>query len=84
MEVFLLCMLCISVIAAFCGVFSRRHANVTEIYIPFDADSIDTARERLQDKNLRGCKIIICRTAADEEDILRSITEAYGKVYRKG
>jgi hypothetical protein len=33
---------------------------------------------------MRGSKIIICRTDADVEEILKEITQQYGKIYKKG
>ena len=84
MEILTAFLVCIGVCFALAAAFERKGAEVTEIYIPAEEDTEQTAREKLYGCSLRGSKVIICRTAADKEEILKRMSEEYGKIYKKG
>ncbi|MBR2915166.1 MAG: hypothetical protein IKC06_05100 [Clostridia bacterium] len=83
MEILTAFLLCIAVCMVLAALLEKKRTDVTEIYIPTDTDTEQTVREKLYESSLRGSKIIICRTAADKEEILKRMTEEYGKIYKK-
>ena len=84
MEILAAFLLCITVCMVLAFLFEKKRTDVTEIYDPTDTDTEQTVREKLYEKSLRGSKVIICRTAADKEEILKRMSEEYGKIYKKG
>ncbi len=84
MEILAAFLLCITVCMVLAFLFEKKRTDVTEIYVPTDTDTEQTVREKLYEKSLRGSKVIICRTAADKEEILKRMSEEYGKIYKKG
>lgn len=83
MEILTAFLLCIAVCMVLAALLEKKRTDVTEIYIPTDTDTEQTVREKLYERSLRGSKVIICRTAADKEEILKRMTEEYGKIYKK-
>ena len=84
MEILTAFLVCIGVCFVIAIAFEKKRTEVTEIYIPAEEDTEQTVREKLYDSSLRGSKVIICRTAADKEEILKRMSEEYGKIYKKG
>lgn len=84
MEILFAFIITIAVFMGICTAVGRKRTDVTEIYIPTETDTGETAKEKLFSRNMRGSKIIICRTDADVEEILKEITQQYGKIYKKG
>ncbi len=83
MEIFIAFLLCIGVCMGIALLMEKHSTDVTEIYIPYEDDTVQTAREKLYDRSLRGSRIIICKSVKDRDDILDSITREYGKIYKK-
>ncbi|MBO5403059.1 MAG: hypothetical protein J6A85_07820 [Clostridia bacterium] len=84
MEIFIAFVTCTAACLLLTFILEKKRTEITEIYIPRETDTAVTAREMLYTGSLRGSKVIICRTAADCEEIIKNITEEYGKIYKKG
>lgn len=84
MEIFIAFVLCMGMCLLISVLVEKKRTDITEIYIPRETDTAVTAREMLYTGSLRGSKVIICRTAADSEEIIKNITDEYGKIYKKG
>lgn len=84
MEIFIAFVLCMGMCLLISVLVEKKRTDITELYVPWETDTAQTAKEKLYTDSLRGSKIIICRTAADSEEIIKRITEEYGKIYKKG
>ena len=84
MGIFTAFLICIGVCFLLSLALEKRCTEITEIYIPAEEDTEQMVKEKLYDRSLRGSKVIICRTAAEREEILKRMSEEYGKIYKKG
>lgn len=83
MEILLSFVLCTVISLVLCVLWERGKTELTEVYIPLENDTAQNVRDSLYSDDLRGAKIIICKTEKDVQRILDSLTEKYGKIYKK-